>query len=117
MIREIKWTLYGLARWLANALPGSTARRLRKEMAGLIDVCRGQEAAMRKEMAGWIDVCRGQEAAMRIQSSQTKGWMDMNDEVNKIGLWLRENKKAEIERGDHDGMSISQVVIHYLNRT
>jgi hypothetical protein len=99
MLREIKWTLQGLGRWLANALPGSTARRLRKEMAG------------------WIDVCRGQEAAMRIQSSQTKGWMDMNAEVNKIGLWLRENKKAEIERGDHDGMSISQVVIHYLNRT
>jgi hypothetical protein len=99
MLQEIKWTLQGLGRWLANTLPGSEARRLRKEVQT------------------WMGVARAQETAMRVQASQTKGWLEMNDEVNKIGLWLRENKKAEIERGDHDGMSISQVVIHYLKRT
>ena len=40
-----------------------------------------------------------------------------NTEVNNLALWLRLNKKTEIERGDHNGRSLSDVVIGYLAKS
>ena len=37
-----------------------------------------------------------------------------NTEINNLAMWLRLNKKAEIERGDHNGRTLSNIVIGYL---
>ena len=38
-------------------------------------------------------------------------------EINALALWLRENKPTEIARGDHNGRTLSNVLIGYLART
>lgn len=41
---------------------------------------------------------------------------EMTAEQRKIALFLRDNFRAEIERGEHAGMSLSEVLIKYLAR-
>lgn len=37
-----------------------------------------------------------------------------NTEINALAMWLRLNKKVEIERGDHNGRTLSNIIIGYL---
>jgi predicted nucleic acid-binding Zn-ribbon protein len=41
---------------------------------------------------------------------------EMSAEINKLGIFLRRNFEAEIQRGEHEGMSLSSVIIRYLGR-
>ena len=41
---------------------------------------------------------------------------EMAAEQRKIGLYLRREFAAEIERGEHAGMSLSDLLIKYLSR-
>jgi len=40
----------------------------------------------------------------------------LNADVNKLGLWLRDNKAMEIRQGKHMGMSLSEICIMYMAR-
>lgn len=37
----------------------------------------------------------------------------LNAEMNKLALWLRENKAEQIARGEHAGMSLSEAILRY----
>jgi len=38
----------------------------------------------------------------------------LNEDVNKLGMWLRMNKAKEIQQGKHMGMSLAEICIMYM---
>jgi hypothetical protein len=51
------------------------------------------------------------------QYARTKKEYDqMKAEVDKIGMFLRENMKDEIDAGRHGGMTLAEVCIMYMRR-
>ena len=47
--------------------------------------------------------------------AQTQTIADQQKELNDLAIWLRNNKRREIETGLHVGYSLSQVIIRYLS--
>lgn len=41
----------------------------------------------------------------------------MHEERSKIALWLRENKQAEIAKGDHNGLGVAGTCILYMAKS
>lgn len=41
---------------------------------------------------------------------------ELNDTQNEIAIWLRENKKEEIRRGDHRNRTLPDIVIGYMSK-
>jgi len=48
------------------------------------------------------------------EASQYAAMVANQKEVEAIALWLRYNKRAEIEAGRHIGFSLSEIVIRYM---
>ena len=55
-------------------------------------------------------------SALIQRSSSLQQLNSLRDETNAIALYLRDNYAREIARRDHDGLTLSQVVIRYLAR-
>lgn len=43
-------------------------------------------------------------------------YKELNDTQNEIAIWLRENKKEEIRRGDHRNRTLPDIVIGYMSK-
>lgn len=46
--------------------------------------------------------------------NQTATIAEQRAQLDELALWLRENRKEEIARGEHRGMGLVDVVVRYL---
>ena len=61
------------------------------------------------------DTILARNSLVMIRPDELEGLRNACAELNKVALWMRVNKAAEIERGAHAGRSDSEVIIGYLS--
>jgi hypothetical protein len=61
--------------------------------------------------AGEAEILRRQLEAVNFDRS---AWLACDGIVKRIAHYIHDNYAQERERGDHAGMSVDQIVIHYL---
>lgn len=52
----------------------------------------------------------------RAYAKQGEDFTRLNDEFNELGLYLRDNYRAEIESGQHKGMRLIDLFVKYCNK-
>jgi len=67
-----------------------------------------------EELRKSITITPQQKAAYDNQTQVVIGYQE---DMNKLAVWLRENKSAEIAAGKHGGMSLVDVILMYLGGT
>jgi hypothetical protein len=67
-----------------------------------------------EELRKSITITRHQKAAYM---EQTKVALESQEQFNRLALWLRNNKAAEIAAGKHHGMDLVSAILLYLGGT
>lgn len=83
-----------------SAMADSRLRAKNSDLANQVEELRAARPYMPEEQKAISAIRAAHDALLATQ--------------NKIAMWLRENKKEEIARGDHKGKDLADVVIMYM---